>query len=511
MNSFAETGIFTNGIGGYQCYRIPTIIQAPNGDLLAFAEGRVNSCDDFGKIHIVMKRSTDNGNSWSDATVVASNGNYQAGNPGVVVDTMAKLPTVWLLFNKADHDQTDIEHGKGRRTVFVTCSDDNGQTWSPERDITEQVNPADWRWYGIGPGHGIQLRSQTFAGRLFIPAYHTTASEGSVPFSHAIWSDDHGRSWQLGGTVGEHTSEATAEELASGKIMMNMRNSDGNRVRAVATSRDGGVSWSDIRRDRGLTDPVVEGSIVRCTARNDDLLLLSNPDDSRYRQNMTVRISYDEGKTWQRSRRIHTGPSSYSDLVVLADGSIGLLYEHGNTGGIFFTRFTLDWLLNLDGARVSIQCDADTTDRRWLNSQVTTKQDVTLESDFDLAGTKWYCECGDMPGTFKFVRHEGGKRYWLNGKTLDCKVTMTEKPGLPGTNWKLVKVEPGVHVIQNAQGTECRNLVRGPKNTVELSSSAASPGAKWRIWTTDQAALYTGQNGSADTLQSQHQSQMALS
>lgn len=96
MICFEETLLFINGKGGYPCYRIPAIVQAPNGDLLAFAEGRVQSCDDFGLIHIVMKHSGDGGRSWSAAEVVAENGRYVAGNPGVVVDTMVDPQAVWL-------------------------------------------------------------------------------------------------------------------------------------------------------------------------------------------------------------------------------------------------------------------------------------------------------------------------------------------------------------------------------------------------------------------------------
>ena len=49
---FREIPLFINGQDGYACYRIPAIIRTPNGDLLAFAEGRVNGCSDFGNVDI---------------------------------------------------------------------------------------------------------------------------------------------------------------------------------------------------------------------------------------------------------------------------------------------------------------------------------------------------------------------------------------------------------------------------------------------------------------------------
>ncbi len=121
--------MFANGIGGYACYRIPAVIKLPNSDLLAFAEGRVASCDDFGNIDIVMRRSTDNGVSWGAQQVVAQNGAVQAGNPGVVVDTLdpsAPNGRIWLVYNTSSHSESQVRAGTGVREVFATSSANNG-------------------------------------------------------------------------------------------------------------------------------------------------------------------------------------------------------------------------------------------------------------------------------------------------------------------------------------------------------------------------------------------------
>ena len=238
-----ELTVFERGTGGYDTYRIPAMVVAPNGDLLAFAEGRVDGPDDHGNIDVVMKRSSDKGRTWSELSVVTDNGAHVAGNPGPVVDLMdPEHPEgrILMLFNTSSEPEDEIMAGRGVREVWVTESADNGATWSVPRNITLDVHrplqssvdtryafEEDWRWYAVTPGHAIQLVHGPARGRLFIPANHSTP-EGLYA-SHAFWSDDHGISWHLGASVGEGTNEVQAVELANGDIMMNMRNHRGGR------------------------------------------------------------------------------------------------------------------------------------------------------------------------------------------------------------------------------------------------------------------------------------------
>jgi sialidase-1 len=359
---FAERRVFSNGKDGYQYFRIPAIVKTLNGDLLAFAEGRVHDWRDFGHIEIVMKRSTDNGVTWSDLQVVATNKRYVAGNPGVVVDT--KDPDhpgkMWLAYNTNKFPEEKIMDGTGVREVWVTSSVDDGNTWSSPLNITPyvhrphqpEIDPGynfgeDWRWHAVLPGHAIQLQTGRHAGRLLFPANHSRADRSNCQryFSHAFWSDDHGHSWHLGQEVDVDANEAMAVELGNGQIMMNMRNYDGQKMRAVATSSDGGCTWDRVWREPQLPDPTVQASIIRYTTDAGDLILFANPSSTSMRENMTVRVSYDLGETWATSRQIRAGESAYSDLVIQEDGRIGLLYEDGNKSGIYYAHFELAWLL----------------------------------------------------------------------------------------------------------------------------------------------------------------------
>ena len=197
------------------------------------------------------------------------------------------------------------------------------------------------------------------AGRLVIPNDHRgPLGGGDAKYSHAFFSDDHGASWKLGGTVAPHTDECQVVELSDGTLMMNMRNywqRDGGDAskggkRAIATSGDGGETWSELSFDETLTEPVCQASFTRYSGPDGatkSRLLFSNPASTEARVKMTVRLSYDEGNTWPVARLLHEGPAAYSCLGVLPDHQIGCLYERGTEHSyetISFARFTLRWL-----------------------------------------------------------------------------------------------------------------------------------------------------------------------
>src|SRR6266478_1740107 len=206
------TDVFVSGAAGYHTYRIPAIVVSTNGTVLAFCEGRKNSRSDTGKIDLLLKRSTDGGKTWSAQQIVRSDGDNVCGNPGPVVDETTGV--VWLLmtWNLGADGEREINNGtsKDTRRAFVTHSADDGVTWTKPQEITASVKKADWRWYATGPVNGIQLTRGTHKGRLVIPCNHTELNSSGQPVSraHVIYSDDHGATWQLGGSEDELTNES---------------------------------------------------------------------------------------------------------------------------------------------------------------------------------------------------------------------------------------------------------------------------------------------------------------
>ncbi len=345
-----QTPIFISGEGGYHTYRIPALIVAPDGSVLAFCEGRKGSRSDSGNIDLLLKRSEDNGKTWSDTIVVWDEGKNTCGNPCPVIDQ--STGTIWLLMTHNlghDHEGKIVSGtGEGTRTVWVCSSGDNGKTWSEPREITSTTKKDTWSWYATGPGVGIQLKHEPYQGRMVIPCDHKTLGGEVGYYSHVIYSDDNGETWQLGGVTEDGVNECQVIERTDGSLLLNMRRSRNNpaKHRAISESKDGGETWSPLAYDKTLVAPRCQASLIRMydsTNLEKPYVLFSNPAADT-RVNMTVRLSKDDGKTWDQSLTLHEGPSAYSCLTVLQDGTQACLYERGEDSPyetITFAVFTL--------------------------------------------------------------------------------------------------------------------------------------------------------------------------
>lgn len=339
-NELTQSTLFVAGEGGYHTYRIPALIATNKGVLLAFCEGRKAGRSDAGNIDVLLKRSLDNGRTWEAMQVVWDDAGNTCGNPCPVVDAKTGVVHLLLTHNRGDDVEERISSGqaKGTRTVWVARSSDDGATWTKPADITRDVKKPDWTWYATGPGIGIQLKS----GRLLVPCDNKVL--GTKAFqSHVIYSDDGGASWKIGGVVGPGCNECQAVELADGTVMLNMRSYRGDNRRLVALSKDGGETFSEAKPDAALVEPVCQASILRYPGERGGILF-SNPASTK-RENMTVRLSRDEGKTWPAARTLFPGQSAYSCLAALSDGRVACLYEAGEkhySHGLKFATFALD-------------------------------------------------------------------------------------------------------------------------------------------------------------------------
>jgi len=329
-----EQVLFASGQGGYHTYRIPALAATPKGTLLAFCEGRKTSRSDAGDIDLLVRRSEDGGATWSKQQIVHEEGGEKKitiGNPCPVVDR--RSGAVILAFTR-NNDR-----------VFVTRSDDDGRTWAAPTEITAQVKKSDWAWYATGPGHGIQLARGPHKGRLVFPCDHRVKDQPEgrrVSRSHAFYSDDGGKTFQLGRDVEGNVNECEAVELSDGALLLSMRNRDAPDLRAFAVSKDGGRSWSPPKHHEQVYCPVCQAAIHRHSWQP-SVILYSGPG-GKGRNNLTIRASYDEGQTWPIARRLHDGGSAYSDLAVLDDGTICCLYEADGYKTLTFARLSLNWL-----------------------------------------------------------------------------------------------------------------------------------------------------------------------
>ncbi|GIV62117.1 glycoside hydrolase [Rhodocaloribacter litoris] len=320
---------------GVACYRIPALATAPNGDLIAVIDERVPSCADLRgnrNINLVMRRSSDGGHTWSlIETIVDFPDGQSASDPSLIVD--AVTGEIFLFYNFMDLEkEPDVYY------LHLMRSHDNGKTWHGPEDITTQITKPEWHqdFKFITSGRGIQTRDRWLLHTL------VNLNRGL----HLFGSDDHGASWFLIDTPIKPGDESKVVELSDGTWMINSRVNKAG-VRWIHRSHDKGKTWSS-RPDSTLIDPGVNGSIVRYTSTADgaerNWLLFANAASASARENMTVRLSYDEGQTWPYGKTIYPGSAAYPSMTVLANGDIGILFEKDNYTENVFVRFSLEWL-----------------------------------------------------------------------------------------------------------------------------------------------------------------------
>jgi len=342
---FEETPVFVSGQDHINTYRIPALICSEKGTLLAFSEGRRSGSKDGVPTDIVLKRSVGavdgvprQGTAWRPMqTLIRSKHGEAYMNPLPLIDRTDG--TIYLFVNYYPQPYADLP-----AEIWLLKSQDDGETWTGPVNITRGTGKHE-----LGPSAGIQLHS----GRLVAAVY-----------DGVIFSDDHGKTWKPSRKATGAVSETQVVELVDGTLLLNRR---GKITRRVMRSEDGGLTWSEPKAAPELPDADCQGTLIRYTREDDgytkNRLLFANPvagmnpktiqtSDPRGRFNITVRLSYDEGKSWPVAKLVKPGPVAYSSMTVLPDGSIGMLYEVGdNIHGYFghyqkvvFARFNLEWL-----------------------------------------------------------------------------------------------------------------------------------------------------------------------
>ncbi len=348
QSSIQKVNVFEGETGGYAHYRVPAIAVSPNGTVMAMAEARKSSGGDWGTQNILMRRSHDGGQTWDEPRQIARVDGEIQQNEVAFAQDLAKPGEVTYnnivpIVDKElglMHFLFCVEYAR----AYYIRSDDDGETFSTPVDITatfeEFKTEYGWKVIATGPGHGIKHSN----GRLIVPVW---LSDGTGGHAHrpsivsTIYSDDDGVTWNRGEVVVSHPdlknpSETLAVELSDGSVMLNIRHESPQHRRAISVSPDGATGWSEIRFDEALVEPICMGSLIRSGA----LLLFVNPDSTEprsaenplgswVRQNVSVQLSDDDGKTWPHKRVIEPGVSGYSDLAVGPDGAIYCVYENG--------------------------------------------------------------------------------------------------------------------------------------------------------------------------------------
>ncbi|MGC3972403.1 MAG: sialidase family protein [Pirellulales bacterium] len=374
-----QTDLFTHpdAARGYNTYHIPGLAVTKQGTVLAYCEARKGGGGDWAHIDVVLRRSTDGGRTFDEPRHIAHLGKFVPRT-----ELALKRSPQSKDFQTVNNPVAIVDHQTGA-IHFVYCvnyahcfyirSDDDGVTFTPPVEITSafeafrSVYP--WTVLATGPNHGIQTRG----GRLVVPVWLSTGTgEGGhrPSVTSVIYSDDHGKSWHAGEIAVPCTdefvnpNETVVVELADGSVMLNVRNESPAARRIVVTSPNGATQWSTPKFDDALLEPICMGAIVRLstTATSDkNRLVYAAPHGLPStvgkvtladRKNISVKLSYDEGRTWPVNRVLEAGPSGYSDLAVLPDGTMLCLYGRSEKegrdmyrdGSLRLARFNLEWL-----------------------------------------------------------------------------------------------------------------------------------------------------------------------
>lgn len=372
--------IFTVGEDpAFSLYHIPGIVVTAKGTVLAWCEARKRAAgvSDWDDIRLLMRRSTDDGKTWSPAKSIANVDGPKTKNPFAL--KMKNVDADDVTYNNpvmiADKDGTVhmlfcLEYMR----CFYQRSDDDGLTFSKPVEITATFESFkkdyDWKVLATGPNHSIQLKT----GRLIVPVWLSTGTGGNAhrpSVTATIYSDDQGKTWKAGDIAVPCTdewinpNETVAIELNDGRVMLNVRSESKAHRRLVTISKDGATGWSTPKFDDALLEPICMAGIVRYNHDGKTLILFSNPHNlekakgkpepgkNRDRKNVSVKLSADEGQTWSVNTSIEPGPSMYSDIGVTQAGTILCFYgRSGDSKGVAafaggrltLARFNLEWL-----------------------------------------------------------------------------------------------------------------------------------------------------------------------
>ncbi len=358
-----EKDVFVGGVegsNGTSNYRIPSLIAAADGSLLAFAEGRTSGSDAGHAgypIKLSMKRSTDNGTTWGEVQIIHENVNFDYSDPRVILNE--KTGKLYLFYTQWPDDcgQRCVPQGldDNSSNLFLRTSENNGQTWSDPVNLNKQVKDSTWRALNCGPGNGLQLKYQTAEqgghnGRLIIPGLRVNRYGEFNSLS--IFSDDDGQTWKHGNEYSTlfGTNESEIVELNDGRLLLSSRGSGSDSPsRGFYISEDGGENWK-VHNSAVINITRVDAAMIRYSSTKEgdskNRILFtapmgSPPGSGSGRNNLGIWVSYDEGETFSEPVQLVAGFSAYSAMTKLKDGSVGIVYEKESTTRITFLKFGL--------------------------------------------------------------------------------------------------------------------------------------------------------------------------
>ena len=340
--------------------RIPGLATSNKGTLLAIFDARYDYPRDLqGNIDIALHRSTDKGVTWQPIQTVLDMREW-GGLPQtcILVDKNTGdiyVAGLWMhgLLDKdgkwiegLNENSTNWTHqwkGRGSQPgtglketsqFMIAKSTDDGLSWGFPDNITSKTKRPEWWLFAPAPGQGITLTD----GTLVFPTQGR--DENGLPFSNITYSKDHGKTWVTSNPAYQDVTECSVVQLGDGALMLNMRDNRnrGNKDvngRRICTTIDLGESWKEHPTSRrALVEPTCMASLHRHEymeeGKKKSMLLFVNPNNYGTRDNLTLKVSFDDGMTWPEEHWIlfdQYRSTGYSCITSIDENSIGILYE----------------------------------------------------------------------------------------------------------------------------------------------------------------------------------------
>ena len=335
--TYFDTCLYRPGDYGSANWRIPALCCLDDGTLLAVCDKRKYNEGDLPEdIDMVVRRSYDNGRTWTEPVTLAegSGRKHGFGDAALVQCQDGDVICVFVggngLFASSEDDPI---------RSYVCRSIDGGASWTSPQDITAQlwgsrstnVATRNYRASFFASGNGLRLTRGDKAGRIMFAAAMCQKDDYTLD-NFVVYSDDDGATWQGSDLAYQGGDEAKLMELVDGRVIISVRQ-DG--ARGYNYSSDGGEHWGTQGRWEELTTNACNGDLLRLAAtdRGDSCnILLHSLPNSMQREKVSLFVSRDEGQSWHDPLLLFDGPSVYSSMTLLRDGSVGILLEQNSSG-----------------------------------------------------------------------------------------------------------------------------------------------------------------------------------
>lgn len=325
---------------GSHYWRIPAMVvlhhqkgenASKNGRVVTMADNRFDHNGDLpNHIDVYERHSDDNGATWSTHKMVVGTeadhalvgGNHGFGDVSLVECASGKIVAIMVggpgYFGSTPSNPI---------VPTIITSTDGGDTWSTPRTLTNELYKTTYNEGAVqgsfaGSGRGLMLQRQKdeqLNGRIMFAMSHRFANNNVQEY--IIYSDDEGDTWKFS-TQSAYSGgdESKLVELADGTVMISVRQSG---QRGYNKSTDGGVTWGTQAKWADIDGNACNGDILYV---NKHVMLHSYPNNGK-RKNVTIKASFDGGKSWSNPYVVCAPSSCYSTMDVTKDGDIAIFYE----------------------------------------------------------------------------------------------------------------------------------------------------------------------------------------